>query len=384
MGGATNPAKMALVGSRMDLGLNVFSPDRKASRSGAGLPPLDGEVTSGKKTFLVPEFGYNRALAGDMAVGLTVYGNGGMNTTYPQGSFACPDNTFAFQPANALCGSGELGVNLEQLVVAPTFALKVAAQHALGASLLLGYQRFKASGLQAFTQLSSDAAKVTNNGTDTATGWGLRLGWIGEIDPMVSVGIAYSTKINMSRFDKYRGLFAEGGDFDIPSNYSAGIEVRPMSGLKVAVDLQRINYSDVASVSNPSNNQAPLGSDNGPGFGWKDITVFKIGASWQATPALTVRAGYNRGENPIRSRDVTFNILAPGVMTDHYTAGFTLGLDPTNEITGALMVAPRQSVSGSSMFNGLFPSPPAPANPGGTETISMKQYSIGVAWGHKF
>ena len=69
--------------------------------------------------------------------------------------------------------------------------------------------------------------------------------------------------------------------------------------------------------------------------------------------ALTLRAGYNQGDNPITPRDVTFNILAPGVMKDHYTAGFTYALDKDSEITGALMVAPRQSVTGSSLFNAV-------------------------------
>jgi long-chain fatty acid transport protein len=95
--------------------------------------------------------------------------------------------------------------------------------------------------------------------------------------------------------------------------------------------------------------------------------------------AWTLRAGYNRGDNPIIPRDVTFNILAPGVMKDHYTAGFTVALDKDNEITGSLMLAPRQEVTGSSLFNGVLG-----AGMGGSETIGMKQSSIGLAWGRKF
>jgi long-chain fatty acid transport protein len=97
--------------------------------------------------------------------------------------------------------------------------------------------------------------------------------------------------------------------------------------------------------------------------------------------AWTLRAGYNHGDNPITANDVTFNIIAPGVTKSHYTAGFTYALDKASELTGALMVAPRQSVTGSSMFNS-----PAFFGPGGggNETIGMKQTSIGLAWGRKF
>jgi long-chain fatty acid transport protein len=177
----------------------------------------------------------------------------------------------------------------------------------------------------------------------------------------------------MGRFKKYAGLFAEAGDFDIPANYSIGIEFKPMPELTLAADYGRIEYSGVAAVGNPSTPPVgQLGAANGPGFGWKDINVYKFGAAWRMNDALTLRAGYNRSDNPITSRDVTFNILAPGVMKDHYTLGFTYSGIPDSEITGSLMIAPRQSVTGaSSQF-------------GGSETIGMRQTMLGVAWSRKF
>jgi long-chain fatty acid transport protein len=379
-GGANNPASMVWVGSRLDLGVDAFMPKRNAQRSGAGFATLNGEVDSDKTLFLVPELGYNRMLGSDMSVGLTVYGNGGLNTDYPQGSFNCGGG-----PANMLCGSGNLGVDLMQLVVAPTFALKLDQSHSVGASLLLGYQRFKADGLQAFDNapgfppFTGAPGRVTNAGYDSATGAGVRLGYLGRFGSVLSVGAAYSSKINMSAFDKYQGLFAGAGDFDIPSNYSVGLSVTPSTGLTFAFDVQRINYSDVAAVSNPSQVAAPLGAANGPGFGWRDIDVYKLGVQWQATPQLTLRAGYNKGDNPIKSADVTFNILAPGVVTTHYTLGFTQALGASSELTGAYMMAPRQTVTGASLFNNVLG-----AGAAGNETIGMKQQSIGIAWSMKF
>lgn len=382
LGGATNPAKMVWVGSRMDLGAEIFSPHRDAERSGAlAAPTLNGKVESDKTAFLVPEFGYNRMWGSNMSLGVSVYGNGGMNTTYPQGNFNCGAG-----PANILCGAGGIGVDLMQLVVAPTVAFKLNERHSVGASVLLGYQMFKATGLQAFDNapgfppFTQSPGSVTNNGYDSATGVGLRVGYMGKLSDTVTIGAAYSSKINMSKFDEYKGLFAGAGDFDIPSNYSVGVAFVPAPGWTVAADYQRINYSDVAAVNNPSLPVAPLGASNGPGFGWRDIDVLKLGVSWAMSPSLTLRAGYNKGQNPIRPADVTFNILAPGVMKDHYTAGFTWALDKDSELSGHLMLAPRQTVSGASLFDGVFGVPGA----GGTEKIGMRQYSIGVAWGRKF
>lgn len=380
MGGANNPASMVFVGTRADLGLDFFSPKRDATRSGAGFPTLNGKVESDSTLFYVPEAGYNRMLGSDMSVGVTVYGNGGMNTNYPQGNFNCGGG-----PANMLCGSGELGVDMSQLIFAPTMAFKLNERHAVGAALLLGYQQFEAYGVHAFDNapgfppFTGAPGSVTNNGYDSATGIGLRLGYMGRLSDTVTIGAAYAPKMNMGRFDKYKGLFADGGDFDIPSHYSLGVAITPTPALTIALDYERINYSDVASVSNPSMPTAPLGAPTGPGFGWQDIDVWRLGVAWKASDTLTLRAGYNKGDNPIRPSDVSFNILAPGVVTDHLTAGLTWTLSAKNEISLSLMSAARKEVTGASLFNALM-GPGA----GGNETIGMRQNAIGVAWGHRF
>ena len=380
LGGATNPASMVWAGSRMDIGGDLFMPFRDAQRSDAGFPTLNGKVDSDKTAFLVPEFGYNKMMNERMSLGVSVYGNGGMNTTYPQGNFNCGGG-----PANMLCGSGGLGVDLMQLIVAPTVAYKVAPQHSVGASLLLGYQQFKATGLQAFDNapgfppMTQSPGSVTNNGSSSSTGVGVRLGYFGRLSDRVSIGASYSPKMKMGKFDEYKGLFAGGGGFDIPENYSLGVAFNPVPAWTVAMDYQRINYSGVPSVGNASLPVAPLGAANGPGFGWHDIDVFKLGVAWQMNSQWVLRAGYNHGQNPIQPADVTFNILAPGVMTSHYTVGFTRALSQSDEFSGALTIAPRQSVTGSSLFNGLM-------GPGaaGNETIGMRQVSIGLAWSRKF
>lgn len=379
-GGANNPASMVWVGPRMDLGLTWFHPERYSERSGAGMPTLNGKVDSDSQDFFIPEFGYNAMINSTLSLGVSVYGNGGMNTNYPQGDFNCGAG-----PANMLCGSGTLGVNMSQLIIAPTMAYKVNDKNAIGASVLLGYQRFKAYGLQAFDNapgfppFTSNPGHVTNNSTDTAYGAGLRIGWQGRVSDMVALGATYSTKVYMGRFDKYSGLFAQQGDFDIPSNFSLGIALTPNSQWTIAADYERIYYGQIASVGNPSAAAAPLGADNGPGFGWQNINVFKLGVAYAMNDRWTLRAGLNIGGNPIESQDVTFNILAPGVVKNHYTAGFTFAPSKADEISGSFMYAQRNSVTGSSLFNNVFPAPIA-----GSETISMREFSLGIAWGRKF
>lgn len=379
--GINNPAASAFAGNRIEAGMDVFMPRRGMNRTGSVFG-LDADVDSGSNTFLVPEFAYNTAISDKIGVGISVYGNGGMNTNYPGGSVTCQDpSTGAFYPASVLCGPGGLGMDLMQLIVAPTVAYKVSDNHSFGVSPLLVYQQFKAFGLQAFTPATSAPGALTNNGYDRSTGVGVRVGYMGKVSDRVTVGASYSPKIKMGKFDKYAGLFAGGGSFDIPENYALGISVQATSKVQVALDYQRINYAGVPSIGNPSTNvfTAPAGAPNGPGFGWTNVNVWKLGVQWQATPELTLRAGYNKSDNPVQSRDVTINVLAPGVMKSHFTLGATYALSPKTEVTVAYMQAPKQSVSGSSLFNALM-GPGA----GGTETVRMSQKSLGVQFGWKF
>jgi long-chain fatty acid transport protein len=321
-----------------------------------------------------------------------------MNTDYPGGQLASPGACgpatgpgTGFNPApgpyNLLCGNGSLGVDLSQLIVAPSFAWKIAPEHAIGIAPLFAYQRFKAEGLQAFAGLSTDPGNLTNRGYDNSTGWGVRVGYYGRITPQLALGVSYTSKMSMSEFDKYRGLFAESGGFDIPSHYGVGLSFEPNPQTQIALDWERINYSDAASVNNASalilqcaggNPNACLGGSNGAGFGWRDIDVFKLGVQYQLDSRLTVRAGYNYSQNPIRSQDVTFNILAPGVVQHHITGGATWSLDSSSFLTVAAMYAFDNDVTGPSVFNAFAPGLAM------QEKISMHEFSAGVQYQKRF
>lgn len=393
-GAATNPATMLFAGDRFEIGLDLFSPWRKASRTGS--PPqvgLDASSESGSNYFAIPEIAYNRRVSNNLSWGITVYGNGGMNTNYPGGEIPGQSACAQFNPGpssyNMLCGSGRLGVDLSQLIIAPSMAFQVAPGHAIGVAPLFAYQRFKIEGLQAFDNpgFSSSPGNVTNRGYDNSTGYGARVGYYGRFTPQVAIGAAYATKMRMGEFDKYKGLFAEGGGFDIPSHWSLAVAFNPAPEWMVTAEYQRINYSDAKSVGNPSaitlgcmagDASACLGGSNGGGFGWRDIDVWKLGVQFQASPNLTLRAGYNVSDNPIAPADVTFNILAPGVVRQHVTLGATWKLDAQSAITGAFMYAFSNDVNGPSLFNNFAPGLTL------QEKIEMYQYSIGAQYSRRF
>jgi len=361
---ATNPAGMALIGDRIDFGIDYFRPIRSSDVVGnAG--PVNGHFDASDKTdFFIPEFGYNKMINPQLALGVSVYANGGMNTSY---TTAVP-----------LFGTTKAGVDLMQLFIAPTVAYKITPQHSLGLSVNFAYQRFKASGLQNFVPLSSAGTALTDNGYDSSTGWGARVGWTGQVSDTVTLGATYQTKTSMGKLDKYRGLFAEQGGFDIPANYAVGIAVKATPRTTVAFDIERIEYSGIKSVNNPLLPNlfvAPLGADNGAGFAWRDTTVFKLGANYRYSDALTLRAGWNYNRQPIPQSETLFNILAPGVIEHHLTLGATWTLASKSELSIGYMHAFEKKVDGANSIPAAFG--------GGNANLKMYQDSIGIAYGWK-
>jgi len=397
-GGAVNPGAMSFLDNNWQLGLAWFSPNREASRTGSGQAGIDASAESGSTNFFIPEVGANFKIRPDLALGVTVFGNGGMNTDYPGGQISVQSACGQFRqgqgsPYNLLCGSGNLGVDLMQLMIAPYVSWQPVKNHSIGIAPVIAYQRFKAEGLQAFDNplFSTSPGSVTNNGYNDSWGVGVRVGYMGQFTPQIAFGAAYASKISMGNFDSYQGLFAQQGGFDIPSNFTVGFAIRPTSQWLFALDFERIYYDDVPSVNNPSaylfnclgSPAAPgqpnycLGGSSGAGFGWQPIDVWKFGVQYQVNEQWQLRGGYNHSDNPITPADVTFNILAPGVVKDQWSLGTSYKFNNKNsEISAAFMYAQHNSVTGPSLFVPLG----APTTT--TETIGMKEYLLGIAYSH--
>ncbi len=361
---ASNPAGTAWVDDQIEAGITLFTPNRNTEITGSPVPGANGSYDgNATKNFLIPEFGYAQKISNTTSVGVAVFGNGGMDTDYSNSPFA------------AYGGQGSAGVNLEQLFIEPSVAFKVDQNNTLGVGVNFAYQQFSAKGLQGFSQASADAANLTNRGTDTSTGWGLHLGWLVHLTHDLTVGATWSSKINTGKFSDYSGLFADGGSFDIPESYGIGLAFKATPTWTLVADIEKIKYSQIVSVANPLANLFagnPLGSANGPGFGWQDVTAIKLGASYDVQPSVTVRAGYNHSGQPIPADQTFFNILAPGVVQDHLSFGASWKTSSSGELSLFYAHAFKKQVNGSSSIPSSFG--------GGEANINLTENSFGLAY----
>ncbi len=400
---ANNPAGMVRQGERYDIGAAIFAPMREYSVEGApsdacfpgsctfSIGDGDQSIDSENEAFLIPQFGYNWMLDDDRSIGVSVFGNGGMNTEYKGGTArfnVAPPGPPMFMTFDGTFGDGTAGVDLAQLFIATTYSAMLSETSSWGISGIIAYQRFEAKGMGNFAPFSSDPDNLTNNDHDTSTGVGIRIGYQAELAPGLRFGAAYQPEIDMSELDDYAGLFADDGDFNIPSNFTVGIAVDVSDNGVIVADLQRINYEDVASVSNPiepltdgscipgspttgGTGDGCLGGSDGAGFGWENMTIMKVGYQWQDGP-MTWRVGYSTGDQPIPSSEVVFNILAPGVMREHVTFGFSREIDRDSAVHFAAMYAPSNSIDGGNTFD-----------PGQEVELEMDQYELVLSYNRR-
>lgn len=177
----------------------------------------------------------------------------------------------------------------------------------------------------------------------------------------------------MTEFKHYKGLFAEQGDFDIPPAVQLGLSWKPNKDVTLLFDYRYIWYSQVKSVGNPFDSPGLLGADDGRGFGWRNTPIVKFGAQWEVDDKWTLRAGYSYTKQPIRSTEMLFNILAPGVIEHHFTGGVSYKVDENNIAHFGALFAPTSKVSGANAFN-----------PAQGITLQMYQFEASVGWAWLF
>ena len=403
MAATVNPASAVLVKDAWEVGLSIFSPKRRYTASssqamgnGGAFTLSEGTLDSGSEYFPIPYFGRTWHLTDDSAVAFNFYGRGGMNTDYNGGSATLDPDGPGPAPVSTLpgvYGGGATGVDLMQAFMDVTYAHQMD-NVSFGIGGVFAIQRFEANGLALFGGYTKSFAEsggtvmptnLTNTGAETSTGFGLKVGTIINVSDAVTLAASYQTQIKMSELDAYADLFAEGGGFDIPSTLRVGFSIAASTALTLHADYELTGFNNVTSVGYPIENlfgcptagaggtdlESCMGGNNGPGFGWDDVGTMKFGLSWQASPTLTLRAGYSKADQPIAANQVLLNIIAPAVIEQHFTVGLTRQLGNDREFSAMLMVAPSNRVSGASTFDP-------------TQTIELEMDQLEVEFAYRF
>jgi long-chain fatty acid transport protein len=132
--------------------------------------------------------------------------------------------------------------------------------------------------------------------------------------------------------------------FGLPQSLAAGISISLMKKLRLAIDGEWINWKNafdqmdisMSKGTNP-NISKMIGTEGSIAMAfpmyWKNTLVLRTGAEFDACKRVTLRAGYAYGSNPVPPTTV-FPVF-PAIVTDHFTAGFTVKLSKAFAVNAA-------------------------------------------------
>jgi len=367
-----NPASSTELGIRAEAGAMFFQPKRQ------GCTNIVPEcVKSGSNQFLLPFMGgaykFNRRLSLGF-VGAPVAGG---STRYSENLYES--------------GAGTLGADLKQMIMAFPIAYRMNKNLSVGVAPVLGIQAFRAYGLTTFQTpgITIDVENITNRGNDYSYGAGVRFGVLSKFfNGRLNFGASYASRVYMTKFDKYRGLFTEKGSFDMPEQFTVGLAVKPLNDLTIMFDVTKVYFNDIPALGNPVTNAVGksdgtpttgrFGEEDGGGFGWQNQWIYKLGINYDWSSKLSLRLGVNYGKAPVPEDDnLMAGILAPITTEWHAATGFTYGLSAASEVSVSYVHAFKNTLSNfnTGQFN---------IAPGGGAEISMVQNSIDVSYALKF
>lgn len=348
--GMDNPALINQTGDSVSVAWSMFMPDRKFDSTGAvGAAGTVG--VSDSKMFGIPQAAFTSKINDAMSWGIMAYAMGGMNTDYRTGL------------APGMGQTTPQSVNLQGMIIAPTFSYAFTKDISAGASLIIGYETLTTRNL--FGQ----GAAGTNEGS--AMGYGVKLGIDAKVANGISVGAMVQPKLSMDEISYFKGFlgnFGFTGDAALALPNEAGVGAKFAVGNSVDI-LADVLYYQWTSV------------DVFKFFGWDDQTVLKVGAEFRPSEKLALRAGFNYGKSPIQggnlaangTQDAAFaNYPFPAITESHFTLGLGYKLDKNVSLNAYYLYAPRVTETATTVSQtsgGPFPA--------GTK-ISMTQNAFGL------
>ncbi len=385
-----NPATLALMeeNARLDLAIGLLGPDITATSPQGS--PADSTATA----FFMPAFGYTRR-SGDLVYGAAVFGQGGMGCEYKPDSwrglgFDLVNRTevsvgraiipLAYRVNDRLTIGATAdfvwaGMDLQMAMSgAQFFDLVDPTQQVFGrasGSLVTGFQQMMMT-LPMGTNVDYAYFDFSNSSdfTGEAQGYGFaaKLGLTYQFNDAVTFGLTYHGKTDLGDLDAPgnhlafqldipgMGAMAQTlngtikvDDFEWPAMLGAGFAFRPNSDWLLVADIRHVFWADVMkqfSMSFTADNDASV---NGNFAGavmdsvlyqdWDDQTIIQLGASYRATEKLTLRGGFNTGNNPVPNDYL--NCLFPAIIKTHITGGLGYAFDEKNSVDFSMTYAPE-------------------------------------------
>jgi hypothetical protein len=240
---------------------------------------------------------------------------------------------------------------LQRYVVAPSISQPLGNVGAISVSAIFAYQHF--GGITAIEPAFASAVPVAGSpvvlrSSDTASGTGLRVDYVGALTQRLSWQLGVQSRINMDPLGGYRGLYAEPGTFDIPSSANVGLGVALTPALRLDAGVERVMYNQVAPFTSkalPAPLLADLSSSRSPEFAWQNLDVYSLVASWHGAGFGEWSFRYSTREQPVPTSALLRSAL-PAPSAHNYELAFAHGFGRSSTFQLSASYAPTDFVLG--------------------------------------
>ena len=388
----SNPAGLAVIEEKAEFSFEGFMPTRSTDFSASGGESSEG----GSDLYLAPSVGWSGKVEGheDLYFGGGMFLSSGMGVDY---------DTIASVPFGAQMGdftpwNANLYSQYQFWKLAPAVAKKINDNLSVGVSLNVDYQQM------AFKQMYFDGGGnyfgADLSRASGALGFGATVGVLYKVSDMIQLGATYISEQSFGDME-YRlsagdilfptdnagnYIMSQNGTYKMAMNFpqqaAIGVAITPTEGLTITADYKWINFSSTHEevelsgdfiTTNPFTGAMGTASVMPLAFGWEDVSVIAVGASFAVNENVTLHAGYNHGNSPIGEEDVFNNLVFPAIVEDHAGVGVDVKMGAWG-VTLAYMSAFSNEIEGAGDMMG---------SDSGTK-ISLEEQSMMLSISHSF
>ena len=332
-----NPATLSgFKESQLDFSVEGVLPRTRLSSSisagtlGNGFPPrtLAGTTAGENGLFALPSFGMVWVPPeSSLTYGLGVASVGGFGLNYPA-SIVNP--LLTPQPPRGV-GLGAVYSQYQLFEITPTVSYRINPNLSVGFTPILGLANLSADPGVVFTPDDANGDTFPTypnaNHSRTALGGGFQLGvyWQGDNGWNFGAAVKSPTWFETFRFfsaDELGRPRTLKFGFDAPMVVSAGVAYTGIENLVVGLDLRFLDYHNTRGYRDSGFDATGALK----GLGWDSVYVIALGAKYQLSEQLAVRAGYSYNNSPIGPDTTFFNIASPLLIQNILSAGFSFDL----------------------------------------------------------
>lgn len=241
------------------------------------------------------------------------------------------------------------GVGIGESILTPSFSASLGSSR-LTVEAILARQQFSSFGLGLGRTVVTDghAQGVTGN-EEVSTGSGVGATWEFALSDRVGLYTSVRSQVDMDPLQRYRGVYGDPGDFDIPAGAGAGFTTRISEKSWVQFGVERVFYSDVegfTASSLPRRFLNLLGDSTSPEFAWQDLTVYSATVGLQPATDWSVELRYSTQQQPEPTSRLLQRALEQEFTNQNYAVGITRRVGASTQLTFNASYAAREYVLG--------------------------------------